>query len=215
MQGIHISAIDLIMSILLCILLSLLIGFIYVKYGRSISDKKDFSSNFTLLTITTLFIIAVVKSSLALSLGLVGALSIVRFRSAIKEPEELIYLFICISIGLGLGANQILPTILSTLSICIFVFLREKFNRKSKNKYFNLLITYPKNSKESFDRVIDTIQINSQNIDIQRYSEDNEMIESSILVDIGSYYEMRELQNKLSRNFSNLTFDFVDNSSGF
>ena len=52
---------------------------------------------------TTMLIITVVKSSLALSLGLVGALSIVRFRAAIKEPEELAYLFLTIAIGLALG----------------------------------------------------------------------------------------------------------------
>ena len=57
-----------------------------------------FFKNFTSLTLITTLIITVVKSSLALSLGLVGALSIVRFRAAIKEPEELVYLFICIAI---------------------------------------------------------------------------------------------------------------------
>ena len=64
-----------------------------------------------LLAVTTMFIITVVKSSLALSLGLVGALSIVRFRAAIKEPEELTYLFFAISIGLGLGADQRVVTL--------------------------------------------------------------------------------------------------------
>ena len=57
-------------------------------------------------TVATVVVISIVKSSLALSLGLVGALSIVRFRSAIKEPEELAYLFLSIGIGLGLGAGQ-------------------------------------------------------------------------------------------------------------
>ena len=55
---------------------------------------------------TTMFIITIIKSSLVLSLGLIGALSIIRFRTAIKEPEELTYLFLAIAIGLGLGANQ-------------------------------------------------------------------------------------------------------------
>ena len=56
-----------------------------------------------------------VKSSLALSLGLVGALSIVRFRAAIKEPEELIYLFLTIAAGLGTGAGQIKITIFGVI----------------------------------------------------------------------------------------------------
>ena len=58
-----------------------------------------------LITMTTMLIISIVKSSLALSLGLVGALSVIRFRAAIKEPEELTYLFLTIAIGLGFGAK--------------------------------------------------------------------------------------------------------------
>jgi hypothetical protein len=59
-----------------------------------------------MITMTTMLIITIVKASLALSLGLVGALSIVRFRAAIKEPEELAYLFLAIAIGLDFGAGQ-------------------------------------------------------------------------------------------------------------
>ena len=72
---------------------------------EELSNRKIFSKNFFIITTTTMLIITVVKSSLALSLGLVGALSIIRFRAAIKEPEELGYLFLTISIGLGCGAD--------------------------------------------------------------------------------------------------------------
>ena len=80
------------------------------------------------IILTTILIISIVKSSLALSLGLVGALSIVRFRTPIKEPEELAYLFISIAIGLGLGANQVLATVISSLFILILMifFMRNK-----------------------------------------------------------------------------------------
>ena len=67
----------------------------------------EFSKNFVVLGVATCIVIMIVKSSLALSLGLVGALSIVRFRAAIKEPEELVYLFLIIAVGLGTGANQL------------------------------------------------------------------------------------------------------------
>ena len=71
--------------------------------------------------ITTFIIISIVKSSLALSLGLVGALSIIRFRTAIKEPEELGYFFMAISIGLGLGANQLYPTIIGFVVLVMVI----------------------------------------------------------------------------------------------
>ena len=89
------------LNLFLAAALSFILGRIYIKYGTSLSNRRMFADNFVLVATTTMLIITIVKSSLALSLGLVGALSIVRFRAAIKEPEELAYLFLTISIGLG------------------------------------------------------------------------------------------------------------------
>ena len=86
-------------------------------------DRDDFSNLFPFITLTIVLVIYIVKSSIALSLGLVGALSIVRFRTPIKEPEELAYLFICIAAGLGYGANQTIPTTVAVLVILLLVYL--------------------------------------------------------------------------------------------
>lgn len=96
-------------TVLLLLLTSLLSG-IYFFTGNSLSNRSRLATIFPLMALTTMLIISVVKSSLALSLGLVGALSIVRFRAAIKDPEELAYIFLAISLGLGFGAEQILLT---------------------------------------------------------------------------------------------------------
>ncbi len=85
----------------------------YLRFSPVLSNKRKFSRVFVFIAATTMLVIAVVQSSLALSLGLVGALSIIRFRTPIKEPEELAYLFLSIGIGLGLGANQRLVTVLA------------------------------------------------------------------------------------------------------
>ena len=84
-------------SLCLSAVLGVLLGHAYAIFGHSLSNRKVFARNFLLLTVTTTLIISIVKSSLALSLGLVGALSIVRFRAAIKEPEELAFLFLAIA----------------------------------------------------------------------------------------------------------------------
>ena len=86
-------------NLFLSAVLSLILGWVYTKYGSALSNRKQFARNFLPITMTTMFIITIVKSSLALSLGLIGALSIIRFRTAIKEPEELSYLFLTIAIG--------------------------------------------------------------------------------------------------------------------
>lgn len=98
-------------------ILASLLGVLYVKFGNAISNRRRFARNFLPLALTTMLIIFIVKSSVALSLGLVGALSIVRFRSAIKDPEELTYLFLTIGIGLAAGADEII------LAICAFVII--------------------------------------------------------------------------------------------
>ena len=77
------------LNIILSAILAISLSWVYAKYGHSLSNRKQFGKNFLLITMTTMVVISIVKSSLALSLGLVGALSIVRFRAAIKEPEEL------------------------------------------------------------------------------------------------------------------------------
>jgi len=91
-----------------------------------LSNKKDFSKIFIPLCLATTLIITIVKSSIALSLGLVGALSIVRFRAAIKEPEELIYLFLIIAIGLAFGSNQFLIGYLLTSVALSVIYVLSK-----------------------------------------------------------------------------------------
>ena len=87
------NPVEFIIKLILSSLLGYLLGYLYINYGKSFSNRLDISYIFPMLSIVTMLIITVVKSSLALSLGLVGALSIVRFRTPIKEPEELNYLF--------------------------------------------------------------------------------------------------------------------------
>jgi hypothetical protein len=95
----------------LVLLLGQILVWHYQRFAPVLSNKRKFSRVFVFISATTLLVIAVVQSSLALSLGLVGALSIIRFRTPIKEPEELAYLFLAIGLGLGLGANQRLITV--------------------------------------------------------------------------------------------------------
>ena len=135
-----------VLALILSIIYSYLLRFFYLNYWRSISDKEQISSNFILLTLIITIIITVVKSSLALSLGLVGALSIVRFRTPIKDPEELIFLFICIALGLGLGAFQFWHTTIGFIFLILVILIWSKFNNKVNQNNFFLSI-----NEENFD----------------------------------------------------------------
>ena len=115
-------------------------------------------------------VILVVKSSLALSLGLVGALSIVRFRTPIKEPEELIYLFLSIAIGLGCAANYVLVTTLVTLATLTFIyfFLSEKKVIKGTSEY-SLMINWTKNDI-SLNKILNIFDSNGSSITLLRFT---------------------------------------------
>ena len=119
----NIPIISFFVNIVLTALLAFALKWVYVNYGMTLSNRRLFAKTFILTSMTTMLIITIVKSSLALSLGLVGALSIVRFRAAIKEPEELVYLFLIIAIGLANGANQFFIAIIATIiTITILYF---------------------------------------------------------------------------------------------
>ena len=106
----------------LCLLMAFVIKGIYQRYSFSLTGKTHIGAIIPVLAGIVFMIIVVVKSSLALSLGLVGALSIVRFRTAIKEPEELVYLFLAITIGLGYAAGHVfVTTLLTLLLICVIL----------------------------------------------------------------------------------------------
>ena len=136
-SNIQIDFVNFITAIILSLILGYLVKFTYIKVSRSLNDKEHFSEIFVPLAIITTLVITVVKFSLALSLGLVGALSIVRFRAAIKEPEELVYLFFIIAIGLANGANQFLLSIIATILTILILILRKIYNDKKNTDYLS------------------------------------------------------------------------------
>ena len=101
-----------IFSFILCVLMSFILRSFYLRRSFSLTGKNHIGSILPILSMVVFLVIIVVKSSLALSLGLVGALSIVRFRTPIKEPEELVYLFLAIAIGLGYAAGQVFTNVI-------------------------------------------------------------------------------------------------------
>ncbi|MBK7407817.1 MAG: DUF4956 domain-containing protein [Saprospirales bacterium] len=121
---------EFLLNVLLTALLAGILRWYYIRYGHSISNRRRFGNNFLPLALGTLLIIMIVKSSIALSLGLVGALSIVRFRAAIKDPEELTFLFIAIGLGLAGGANEPVLALLSFILIAGLLYLQRGLGQK-------------------------------------------------------------------------------------
>jgi hypothetical protein len=120
-----------------------------------------------ILSTVVFLVIVIVKSSLALSLGLVGALSIVRFRTPIKEPEELVYLFLAIAIGLGYASGQLLITTVLVLAILTMITLWLSNLNVSKTGEYNLVINW-KMPGLSFETLSEKLEDVSQSLKLVR-----------------------------------------------
>ena len=133
---VQINAFNFIESVLLAAILCTLIQFVYLKFSTSLSNKLDFSKIFIILGITTTLVITIVKSSLALSLGLVGALSIVRFRHPVKSALELIIYFDLITIGIAASVKNNHAILLISMTVIILLSLKflQKYKLKSQGK---------------------------------------------------------------------------------
>ena len=156
-------------------LLSLYVRWLYDRCSSAVSDTDSISGVFTLLTIITIAVISVVKASLALSLGLVGALSIVRFRAAIKDPEELVYLFLCIAIGLALGAGRLATGVYLVVIASAFILARHHFGLGKRRQ--SLMVTVSGAAERYFDApdagALAAVRELAGDVQVQRYDVDD------------------------------------------
>ena len=201
-----------VVNLLLAALLSIILSRIYVRFGNALSNRKLFGRNFLLLTMTTMLIISIVKSSLALSLGLVGALSIVRFRAAIKEPEELSYLFFAIAIGLGLGADQRTITIAAFIVMVAILIISKKCSRHIEDNQ-NLFLTISSRNlpKIKLEQIVETLKKHCLAVNLKRFDETKEVIEACFLVEFHNIEDLNKAKSGLQQLNDSVKISFLDN----
>ncbi|MCG8310724.1 MAG: DUF4956 domain-containing protein [Cytophagales bacterium] len=201
-------------NLFLTALLAFLLGLFYNRYGKSLSNRKNFSNNFVLIAITTMIIISIVKSSLALSLGLVGALSIVRFRAAIKEPEELTYLFLTIAIGLGFGADQKMMVLIGYVFVLLVLAVRYIYQRKTDREHHNMIMTIsaidPKD--DLMKGILNILKKYCSKINLKRFDEGQNAMEMAFVVEVGDFDNLNNAKTELRKQYDNLTVSFMDNN---
>jgi hypothetical protein len=163
----QIGIIPTLFSFFMCVLMSFIVREFYIKRSFSLTGKAHIGSIIPILSTVVFLVIVIVKSSLALSLGLVGALSIVRFRTPIKEPEELVYLFLAIAIGLGYAAGQVLITTIITLSILLIIFIWLSNRKIAKTNEYNLVIKWTKKDVK-FENILKEITPIVENLKLVR-----------------------------------------------
>lgn len=180
----NIGTVDVMVNVLLSAGMSYLIYLVYVKYGSSLSNRKHFGSSFLLITICTTLIIALIKSSIALSLGLVGALSIIRFRTAIKEPQELTYIFFCIAMGLGFGANERLVTLSSGFLVLVILLVAGSLRKNKIEDVYNISV---ETKVLGVDQIVSIIGKYCTRLDLRRFDQKEGAVHALLFAEFDTY----------------------------
>lgn len=120
-------------------LVGLIIAFVYKKCYRGVLYSPSFAMTLVMLTLITTPVVMCIKSDLALSMGMVGALSIVRFRTAIKDPMDTAYMFWALTSGILLGAELYVIALVVTLGIAVILFLMTFVKFSSANAFLLVL----------------------------------------------------------------------------
>jgi uncharacterized membrane protein YhiD involved in acid resistance len=204
----------LLLDLLIGLALSAGVAWYYARFGEALSNRVKFAKLLPILCLITVLIISVVRASLALSLGLVGALSIVRFRTAIKDPEELIYLFMVIAIGIGLGAGQ---TVVTAVAACVLVAVliatRLTTSRvQQQNLYLNIQVP-EQETTATFESVNGILLKHARAVDMRRLDRHNHTLQMTYLLDCRDRGALTRLMDDLRASVPDCSFSFVDQNN--
>ncbi len=207
----HVEVPEFLVNLLLAAVVTLAIGFTFVRCGGSLSNRRVFARNLVMVGMTTMVIITIVKSSLALSLGLVGALSIVRFRTPIKEPEELAYLFLSICAGLGFGASQREVVSIGILSILAVIWIVHQRRAPLDDHGMHLVVASSNPSIDLLDRVVRCLEDCASAVTLRRVEESADSFQGDFTISFDRYSELSNAKQALRAIDENIEVSFLDN----
>lgn len=208
------SAREILQSFLVAVVL---VGMIYLhfrKFGSTSSSQESFAMILPFVGLTTFLVITVVKSSLALSLGLVGALSIVRFRTPIKDPEELAYIFLSIAAGIGLAANQITVTsIIVTMILLLMAGLKWARVRPAfENLYITLDVNQIDDPEKALDKVYNLVKEHCIQVDVRRVEVTGQTLHLALEARVNDISSMGTLSKSVQDELGESSMCFIDNT---
>lgn len=208
-----VSLIDFSIGFIETIVFSLMIMWIYNRFSLSVSNKRVTSSLFPLFAVSIFIIVITIKSSIVLSLGLVGALSIIRFRTAVKEQEQIIYLLILTGISISTAAGSFLYPFAFIVFIFMYSLLRYKNAIKISQTINDQLIIKGVNiSKENISSLINLISEDS-NVVIQSINKSKSLDTIVLKVSDFSFDKFSVLQSYLeNEKINNLSTQYFSST---
>jgi len=182
------SFVQIVVNLSLALVLSSLIAFVYKKTHKGLSYSQSFISTLVLISIITTVAIMVIGNNLAIAFGLLGAFSIIRFRTAVKETRDTGFVFFALVEGLAVGTGSHLIAVVSTLFILLIVWVLYKINFGAFHSSDHLLtftVDPQKNPPDSFVGIFGNYFKSSMllNINSKQGGQSSEMVYSVRFID--------------------------------
>ncbi|MEG0752561.1 MAG: DUF4956 domain-containing protein [Angelakisella sp.] len=151
-QMADLSVTNIVMSLCAAFLCAMIIYAVYRSFYKGVVYSNNFNILLVMVSLITAFIVMTISSNITLSLGMVGALSIVRFRTAVKDPLDVGFLFFAISVGITCGAGLYIMSFLATLFISAIYIVLVKV--RADSRIYLLIIKFEETANEEVQRVI-------------------------------------------------------------
>jgi len=217
LQGL--SPLTTLVNLLLIIICGNILGWHYLRFSRSMGNKRKFARLFVFLAATTMMVISVVKTSLALSLGLVGALSIIRFRTPVKEPEDLAYIFLALATGIGFGADQRLATAIMFFGVLLAMTL-QRGNRGRTLPQLYLHVNTPLLNADghlTFEAGLDQLLAATASVcktaDLRRVDSEQNLLNATLVLDLDTTADVGKVITRVQEAFPQASVSVVEAGS--
>ncbi len=152
------SILTIVISMILAVVLGYGIAWVYRRNYRGVMYSSNFAMTLIMMTLITTPVVLCIRNSIALSMGMVGALSIVRFRTAVKDPLDTAYMFWALTTGILLGAGQFLLTAISVVLIGLLMTLLVNIQAKGVNSYL-LVVRMTEDAERTVSQIVGSIRI--------------------------------------------------------
>ena len=151
------SWMTIVFSLLMAFAIGLFIAWVYRRNFRGVMYSNNFTLTLVLMTLITCPVVMCIRESIALSMGMVGALSIVRFRTAVKDPLDTAYMFWALTMGILLGAGQFFLTALTVVGIAVLITVLVQVQSKHMGSFL-LVVRMGEEAERAANQIVGGIR---------------------------------------------------------
>jgi uncharacterized membrane protein YhiD involved in acid resistance len=198
-EAVAYSASQVVLNIVLTFVLAFVIAYVYKKTHKGLSYSQSFVFTLVIMSVLVSIVMMVIGNSVARAFGLLGAFSIIRFRTAVKDTKDTGYIFFALAIGMAVGTGSYTIAMVGTVLVLLMILLLDKINFGSIRKHEYLLsfvVNHEEGGGASFESVFKKHLKNSMllNINSKRDGKASEMTYHASFVDEGNKEDfVREL----------------------